>query len=188
MVLRRSVLYGRDFLCACRRQWRLRGPGQIHRWECPLLLPLQRRAFVCSNDETQTTPVIGLERWTHAFFMMPHGHEYDAEHAAAAKEGRAPDPAKMRDALGRDMCLPNNLGAACCDPGGNCCATPDPDAGFADYVDCLNTLTSYARSSRSCGARTSTSLWWCPGICPSLRMHPIVHTSSHMSAWFPSIA
>ena len=101
--------------------------------------------LVCSADETQTTPVIGLERWTHAFFMMPHGHEYDAEHAAAAKEGRAPDPAKMRDSLGRDMCLPNNLGAACCDPGGDCCATPDPDTGFADYVDCLNTLTSYAR-------------------------------------------
>jgi hypothetical protein len=119
--------------------------------------------LVSSNDQVMTTAAIGLERWTHAFFMMPHGHEYDAEHAAAAKEGRAPDPAKMRDALGRDMCLPNNLGAACCDPGGDCCATPDPDAGFADYVDCLNTLTSYARFKsqlRSTNIRITVVVPW----------------------------
>ena len=43
------------------------------------------------------------------------------------------------------MCLPHSLQGSCCDIGGDCCATPDPDTGFADYVDCLNTLTSYAR-------------------------------------------
>ena len=98
-----------------------------------------------SGGEATTTAAIESEEWTHAFFMNAHGEEYDAEHAAAAQEGRDPDPARMRDAVGRDMCLPASLGADCCGSDGTCCSSPARDVGFADYMDCDATLGSGER-------------------------------------------
>ena len=105
-----------------------------------------------SGGEATTTAAIESEEWTHAFFMNGHGAEYDAEHAAAAQEGRDPDPARMRDAEGRDMCLPASLGASCCDSGGSCCSTPARDVGFAEYMECDATMGSGERFRRQMGS------------------------------------
>ena len=49
--------------------------------------------------------------FSHVFFMMPHGQEYWVESAAAAlRRSRRNDPAKINDALGRNMCLPSVAG------------------------------------------------------------------------------
>ena len=104
-----------------------------------------------SGGEATTAEAIDTEQWTHAFFMNGHGEEYDAEHASAAQEGRAPDPAKMRDAKGRDMCLPASLGIDCCE-GVGCCSSPPSDVGFTEYMDCDNTLGSGERFREQMGS------------------------------------
>ena len=98
-----------------------------------------------SGSEATTAAAIDTKEWTHAFFMNAHGEEYDAEHAAAAQEGRDPDPARMRDAAGRDMCLPASVGADCCEGAGGCCSSPARDTGFAEYMECDATLGSGER-------------------------------------------
>ena len=116
-----------------------------------------------SGSKGSTEDIIDVEKWTHGFFMDYHGSEYDAEHAAAAKEGREPDPAKMRDAQGRDMCLPNSLSYGCCDdPIGHCCATPPREKGFAGYMDCIDELGHVGafRAALGSGVKTTVVVPW----------------------------
>jgi hypothetical protein len=116
-----------------------------------------------TQDGGQTTKAhdwISKEKkgWTHGFFMQGHTMEYNAEHAAAAKEGRSPDPAKMRDYKGRDMCLPDYLGYACCEGEGTCCRTPPSDVGFAEYKDCNDELGNRERFRAQMGSVDVTFL------------------------------
>ena len=122
------------------------------------LCPLSNGAVLAGTQNNEQTikaiDWINKEKQgvTHGFFMQGHTMEYDAEHAAAAKEGRAPDPAKMRDYAGRDMCLPKYLGVGCCEFGGNCCRTPPSDVGFAEYEDCNAELGNRERFRAQVGS------------------------------------
>lgn len=119
-----------------------------------------------SGSKASTEGIIDVETWTHGFFMDYHGSEYDAEHAAAAKEGRAPDAAKMRDAQGRDMCLPQSLSYGCCDvangASGHCCATPPREKGFAGYMNCIDELGHVGtfRAAIGSGVKTTVVVPW----------------------------
>jgi hypothetical protein len=117
-----------------------------------------------SGSKASTEGIIDVETWTHGFFMDYHGSEYDAEHAAAAKEGREPDAAKMRDAQGRDMCLPKTLSYGCCDvangASGQCCATPPRETGFAGYMNCIDELGHVGTFRAAIGVKTTVVVPW----------------------------